>query len=207
MNNIWNPTGAGTQCISWSGTTLSVTSTNFSNTGAAPSSYPAFVRGCHFGNCSSGWTAKQVSAIGSAPSTFSVTPSTAGGPWDIAYDIWLDPTNNNSGQQTGLELMIWLDYTGAQPSGSQIGTATIDGQTWEVRATRMSSWNYVAYRAKGLRSVNIDVKHFLSDVIANRKVNGQAAASAAWFLTSIQAGTEIWQGGSGFSATFSAAVN
>lgn len=53
-------------------------------------------------------------------------------------------------------------------------------------------WNLVSYRANpAVGRVDIDVKHFINDAIS------RGFASSAWFLTSIQAGTEIWQGGVG----------
>lgn len=66
----------------------------------------------------------------------------------------------------------------------------------------MSQWNYVAYRAHGLRSVNLDVKHFINDSIQ------RGYAQSGWYLTSIQAGFEIWQGGTGLKVnSFAAKVN
>ncbi len=200
QNNVWGSSLG--QCISINGTVLSVTSANFNNsTSGSPASYPSFVYGCAYGNCTSGsGLPKQVSAIGSAPSAFSVT--SAGGAWDLAYDIWLDPTARTNGQNTGEEIMIWLDSSGAQPAGSQVATTSIGGQTWEVWFTRMSQWNYVAYRAHGLRSVNIDLKGFINDSVQ------RGYAQNSWYLTSIQAGFEIWQGGTGLKInSFSAKVN
>jgi hypothetical protein len=200
QNDVWG--SSLSQCISVSGTALSVTSANFNNgTSGSPASYPSFVFGCAYGNCTSNsGLPKAIGAISSAPSSFSVT--SAGGAWDLAYDIWLDPTARTNGQNTGEEIMIWLDSAGAQPAGSQVGTASIDGQTWEVWFTRMSQWNYVAYRAHGLRSVNIDVKHFINDSIQ------RGYAQSSWYLTAIEAGFEIWQGGTGLKInSFSAKVN
>jgi len=200
QNNVWGSTL--TQCISINNTVLTVTSANFNNsTSGSPASYPSFVYGCAYGNCTaSSGLPKVVSAISSAPSSFSV--SSAAGAWDLAYDIWLDPTARTNGQDTGEEIMIWLDSSGAQPAGSQVGSVSIDGQTWEVWFSRMSQWNYVAYRAHGLRSVNIDIKHFINDSVQ------RGYAQSTWYLTSVQAGFEIWQGGTGLAVNaFAAKVN
>jgi len=129
--------------------------------------------------------------------TFSVT--TASGAWDLAYDIWLDTAANTSTQNNGAEIMIWLNSAGANPGGFPNivkSGVCIDGHTYDIYETRSSGsgvqWNLVSYRANpAVGRVDIDVKHFINDAIS------RGFASNAWFLTSIQAGTEIWQGGAG----------
>src|ERR1700733_6715348 len=54
MNNVFND-AQGSQCITASGTGFTVTTANHNiATNGAPAAYTAFVRGCHFGTCTSG---------------------------------------------------------------------------------------------------------------------------------------------------------
>src|SRR5262249_43433254 len=149
QNNAWNAGGL-TQCISMTNGAVTVTSASFNlATNGPPASYPSYVFGCHFGNCSpSSGLPKQVSAIQSAPSTFSVTP--AAGAWDLAYDIWLDTSGNTSGQNNGAEIMIWLNaQNGANPAGSIVASnVAIGGNTFNLFKTTMNgsgvTWTYLA---------------------------------------------------------------
>ena len=55
------------------------------------------------------------------------------GAYDVAYDIWFNQAPTTSGQPNGAELMIWLNHKGSiQPYGSQVGTAPIDGRSYQV---------------------------------------------------------------------------
>lgn len=207
QNNIWNDPDQS-QCISLSGNVVTVTSSNHNKaTNGPPASYPSFVYGCHYGNCSAGSPLpKQVSTIASALSVFSV--GTAGGAWDLAYDIWLDTAANRSGQNNGAEIMIWLNSASVNPGGfpnKVASNVSIDGRSYDIYRTTMSgsgvSWNLISYRANpAVNRVDIDVKHFINDAIS------RGAASASWFLTSIQAGTEVWSGGTGLKLNAFGAV-
>ena len=75
MNNVFND-ASGSQCITASGTGFTVTSANHTiATNGPPAAYTAFVRGCHFGNCTTGSNLpKLVSSITGVPSSFSVSP-------------------------------------------------------------------------------------------------------------------------------------
>src|SRR6476619_1024680 len=97
QNNRWGT--SATQCIN-------VTSNGFSivqqdgtgNTSGAPVSYPSIFLGCHYSNCSPGFTPRRISETSSSNSSISMTyPSS--GTWDAAYDIWLNADNNVSGVQ------------------------------------------------------------------------------------------------------------
>ena len=66
--------------------------------------------------------------------------------YDASYDIWFDPTPRTDGQNTGAELMIWLNHTGSvQPVGSEVATVTTwPAATWDVWFGN-SGWNVVSY--------------------------------------------------------------
>jgi hypothetical protein len=196
-NNVWNPQ-AGTQCISMSGTVLTVTSAthnlNPNSPPYAPASYPSIVRGCHYGHCTDTFP-RQVSAITRLPSTFTISP--AAGTWDAAYDIWLDPTPRTNGANTGLEIMIWLSFSGTPfPIGSRTATVSLAGATWEVwlsNGNENGSSRTISYRRTPTATAitNFDAMAFVNDAIA------RGVAQRSWYVTSVQAGFEIWNGGVG----------
>jgi hypothetical protein len=195
QNNVWN-TAAGSQCVSLSGTALTVTSAshnlNPNNPPYMPAAYPSFVRGCHYNRCTDTFP-RQVSAITRMPSTFTI--SRAAGTWNAAYDIWLDPTARRDGANTGLEIMIWIDFSGTpQPIGSRTGSVSLAGSTWEVwqsNGTENGSSRTISYRrgTGNTALTNFDAMAFVNDAV-NRGV-----AQRSWYITSVQAGFEIWNGG------------
>jgi hypothetical protein len=215
QNNRWGTTA--TQCINVTATGLNVTQADGSKPfNGAPKSYPSVFLGCHFGNCSS--SGNFLAPNGTAPNTpaglqasnpafagvtTSVSMSYPGsGVFDAAYDIWFNqqqPTTSTQ-QNNGAEVMVWLNHTGTiQPVGSQVGTATINGATWNVWEGN-TGWNVVSYvRQQTTTSLNFSVSSFFSDAVS------RGFASNSWWLTSIQAGFEPWDGGVGLAVnTFSA---
>jgi len=200
--NEWN--SKQTQCLSVNETAFAVTEANFSLPSAGPpASYPSIYKGCHWGNCTdrSGLPAR-VSSLPAVPSHWAVTPSPSGA-YDIAYDLWFNQTPTTSGQPNGTELMIWLDHAGGvQPAGSRIASVSIAGATWDVWKGPMSGWTYIAYvRETPADSVDLDLRDFVQDALA------RGTLDPAWFLIDVEAGFEIWQGGSGLATrSFSAVV-
>jgi hypothetical protein len=215
MNNVFND-AQGSQCITASGTGFTVTSANHNiATNGAPASYSAFVRGCHFGTCTNNSNLpKVVSTIASIPSSFVVQP--AGNAWDAAYDIWFDRSANTTTRNNALEMMIWLGSANVQPIGSQVDTATIAGATWQVWYTASASPPVISYRRTPATTSmpTFDIMDFVRDAMRRNAgsgtipANGSPALNSAWFVTSVQAGFELWQGGANASVrSFAAAVN
>ncbi len=202
QTNEWNSTK--TQCLSVNETAFAVSEANFSLPSAGPpASYPSIYKGCHWGNCTSqSGLPIQVSSLPPVPSHWTVTSSPSGA-YDIAYDLWFNQTPTTSGQPNGTELMIWLNHRGGvQPAGSQVGTVTLAGAAWDVWKGSMSGWTYVAYvRQTPADSVDLDLRAFTQDAVTRGTIN------PAWYLMDIEAGFEIWQGGSGLATSaFSAVV-
>jgi hypothetical protein len=202
QNNIWQGSD-DTQCISVQGISFEVTrNQNSGNTSGAPTAYPSIFRGCHWGACSpSNPMPRQVSSLSSVPSEWSI--STASGTWDASYDIWFDTGPEPAEQPNGCELMIWINHSGGvQPAGSNQGSATIAGASWEVWVNG-GQWNYIAYRRTSTtNSVNLDLKEFFDDAVSRGQVQ------SAWYLISVEAGFELWNGGVGLSSnSFSVEVN
>jgi len=202
QNNRWGTSAQ--QCINVTSTGFSITSQQGSNpTNGAPVSYPSVYYGCHYTNCSPGTNLPlQVSRISSATSSISYQ-YVSGAIYDASYDIWLDPTPKTNGVNQQ-EVMIWFNRQGSiQPIGSVVGTTTIGGRSWQVWQGSNGSNNVVSYVApSAISSWSFSVLDFINDV------RNRGAITTAWYLTSIQAGFEPWQGGAGLGVTsFSAAVN
>ncbi|WNV88083.1 GH12 family glycosyl hydrolase domain-containing protein [Umezawaea sp. Da 62-37] len=201
QNNRWGT--SATQCLNVTSTGFQITTQQGSApTNGAPVSYPSVFLGCHYNNCSPGSTLPmQVSRIRSA--TSSIDFRYAGGTFDAAYDIWLDPTPKTNGVNQ-VEIMIWFNRQGSiQPIGSVVGTTNVGGRTWQVWRGSNGANNVISYVApSAITSWSFSVMDFVNDVKA------RGAITTSWYLTSIQAGFEPWSGGTGLAVTnFSAAVS
>ncbi|WP_258724079.1 GH12 family glycosyl hydrolase domain-containing protein [Cellulomonas sp. NS3] len=199
-NNRWG--SSATQCIDTTATGFRVTQADGSNpTNGSPKSYPTVYYGCHYGVCSTsgniltnGLQASDPAFAGISTSVSMSYPSS--GTYNAAYDIWFHQSRPTSttGQNNGAELMIWLNRQGSiQPIGSRVGTANLNGATWEVWSGNIG-WNVISYvRTTPTTSLSFNVKTFWDDVVS------RGLGSSAWWLTSIQAGFEPWIGGTGLA--------
>ncbi|MFC0028606.1 cellulose binding domain-containing protein [Micromonospora chaiyaphumensis] len=202
QNNRWGTSAQ--QCINVTSTGFAITRQDgVGNTSGAPVSYPSIFVGCHYTNCSPGTNLPiQVKNISSAPSSISYT-YVSGAVYDAAYDIWLDPTPKKDGVSQ-MEIMIWFNRQGPiQPIGSVVGTASVAGRTWEVWRGSNGSNNVISYVApSAIPSLSFDAMAFINDT------KNRGAITSDWYLTSIQAGFEPWQGGVGLAVnSFSQSVN
>ena len=205
QNNEW---GSGAvECLAAGGPGgFTVTRSTIANsTSGAPGGYPSIYRGCHWGACTprSGLPAPVSRLL--SPGTVTTTWATAQprtGAYDVAYDIWFNRAPRTSGQPDGAELMIWLNHNGpVQPFGSQVSTATIGGRPYEVWFGKQA-WNTITYSmVTGTTSVrDLDIGQFAADALRRGYIQ------KSWYLTDVEAGFELWQGGAGL-ATDSFAVN
>ncbi len=201
QNNRWGT--SATQCIDVSGTGFRLAQADGGvSTGGPPKSYPSVFFGCHYGNCSPGTNLpRQISSIGTARTSITYQ-YTGNSVYNASYDIWLDPTPRRTGvNQT--EIMIWLNRVGPiQPIGSPSGTVSVAGRSWQVWTGSNGSNQVISFVApSAIGSLTFDVMDFV-DVTVSRGLAGNA-----WYLTSIQAGFEPWQGGVGLGvSSFSATV-
>ncbi|WP_082373319.1 hypothetical protein [Nocardia sp. NRRL S-836] len=201
QNNRWGTSAQ--QCINVTSSGFQITRQQGSApTNGAPVSYPSVFLGCHYTNCSPGSTLPmQVSRIRSA--TSSINYRYAGGTYDAAYDIWLDPTPKTNGVNQ-MEIMIWFNRQGSiQPIGSVVGTTNVGGRSWQVWRGSNGSNNVISYVAPSpINSWSFNVLDFVNDV------RNRGAITSSWYLTSIQAGFEPWNGGAGLAVdNFSASVS
>lgn len=126
-------------------------------------------------------------------------------------------------QNDGLEIMIWINSRGytqggttnggiIQPSGKLVTPTPISipgvvGK-WDVWVTneaqlvnQYAGWYVVSYvRVDGVDDFEFDSKWFINDAASRDCVNGEKCASPDWWLTSIQAGFEIWADGDGLAS-------
>jgi hypothetical protein len=201
MNNEW---GADIpQCINVTSGGFALTANHSRPTNGAPASYPAIYVGCHYTACSTGTNLPmQVSEIKSVTSSISYSYP-GSGIYDAAYDIWLDPTPKKDAVNKQ-EVMIWFNRQGQiQPVGSKVASATIGGRTWEVWTGNNGANDVVSYVAPSpIKSWNFSILDFINDT------KTRSGVTNSWYLTSIQAGFEPWQGGTGLAITsFAASVN
>ncbi|MBQ1027327.1 cellulose binding domain-containing protein [Micromonospora sp. C95] len=202
QNNRWGTTAQ--QCINVTNNGFEIITQNGSSpTNGAPTAYPSVFFGCHYTNCSPGTNLPiQVSQISSATSSINYR-YVSNGTYNASYDIWLDPSPKRDGVNQ-MEIMIWFNRQGPiQPIGSPVGNANIDGRNWEVWRGSNGSNNVISYVApSAISSANLNLLAFINDT------RNRGAITNSWYLTSIQAGFEPWQGGVGLAVTnFSAAVN
>src|SRR4051794_14224364 len=196
QNNVWGDDT--TQCINVTNTGFAVTSAvhNLPQNGA-PAAYPSIYAGCHYGNCTSGSglpLAVSDSRFATISTSVSMTYPNNGSVYDASYDVWFDPTPRTDGQNTGAELMVWLNKTGSvHAAGSQVGTVNIAGANWDVWYGNYG-WNVVSYvRQSPVSSINFNVQSFYRDMV------NRGYAQNSWYITSVQAGFEPWVNGTGLA--------
>lgn len=194
QNDVW---GADTaQCVTAFDTGFVVDPANHHKENE-PAAYPSMVFGCNYGNCTTGTPfPRAVSDLGDLRSSWSTAVPPAGD-YNVAYDLWLDPTPRRDGRPTGLEVMVWLKNTPrVQPIGSKKAEVTIAGTTWDVwlGTIDLPTITYVR-RQPTLAVRDLPLHDFVAD--ATRR----GVAKPQWFMTSVQAGFEPWIGGSGLTTS------
>jgi cellulose 1,4-beta-cellobiosidase len=126
------------------------------------------------------------------------------GAYDVAYDIWFNTTPHAAGQPDGTELMVWLNHNGpVQPFGSQAGTASIGGRSYNVWYGKQA-WNTVSYTmtTPATSVTNLDIGQLTADAVSRGYIG------KSWYLIDVEAGFELWQGGAGLATnSFSVGVS
>ncbi|MEV0379251.1 cellulose binding domain-containing protein [Nonomuraea sp. NPDC050643] len=196
QNNVWGASTAQCIDVNQSGGFTVTQAAHNNSTSGAPAGYPSIYAGCHYANCTTGSNLPmQASASGFAGLRSSVSMTYPGsGTYNASYDLWFDPTPRTDGQNTGAELMIWLNRAGSiQPIGSRVGTVSLAGASWEVWFGN-TGWNVISYvRTSPATSLDFTINTFFSDVVS------RGYGQRSWYLTSVQAGFEPWIGGTGLA--------
>jgi hypothetical protein len=134
-----------------------------------------------------------VNSFSSIDSGFHTNAGNVSGTFNAAWDIW---TSSNSGGSTAeWFVMLWIENQGnKQPAGSAETNVTIEGYQWQVWTGGQGEGGgrYIAYVLQGgANSVDVDLRPFFDDAINNRGLPSNQ------YIINIQAGFEIWSGGSG----------
>ncbi|MFF8633994.1 cellulose binding domain-containing protein [Streptomyces pilosus] len=201
QNNRWGTSAP--QCVTATDNGFRLTQADGSvPTNGAPKSYPSVFNGCHYTNCSPGTALPaRISGISGAPTSISYG-YVGDAVYNASYDIWLDPTPRTDGVNR-TEIMIWFNKVGPiQPIGSQVGTATVGGRTWQVWSGGNGTNDVLSFVApSAISSWSFDVMDFVRETVA------RGMAQNDWYLTSIQAGFEPWQNGAGLAVnSFSSTI-
>ncbi|MEU0334663.1 cellulose binding domain-containing protein [Streptomyces sp. NPDC006193] len=202
QNNRWGTSDE--QCVTVTDSGFRISRADGSvPTNGAPKSYPSVYNGCHYTNCSPGTALPaRLSTISRAPTSISYS-YVSNAVYDAAYDIWLDPTPRTDGVNR-TEIMIWFNKVGPiQPVGSQVGTATVAGRQWQVWAGSNGTNDVLSFVApSAITSWSFDVMDFVRQAVS------RGLAQDSWYLTSVQAGFEPWENGTGLAVTsFSSTVD
>ncbi|HEX8345637.1 MAG TPA: hypothetical protein VF657_13025 [Actinoplanes sp.] len=196
-NNLWGRgSGSGWQCV-WDAYTSGNTigwGTNYDWTGQSNSvkSYTSAVLGWHWGwkatntglpvrlnanrNVNTGWS-------------FNVRHN-GGGAMNVAYDLWLHTQSNPTWEhQPSDEIMVWLyRANGAGPVGTRQATVNIAGTNWDLYRGNIG-WNVFSFvRTSNTTSATLNLRDFTNNLISRGWVQNTK------YLTSVQAGTEIFTG-------------
>ncbi|MFD7990128.1 GH12 family glycosyl hydrolase domain-containing protein [Streptomyces mexicanus] len=195
QNNRWGTDAAQCVTVTDSGFRLSRADGSVPTNGA-PKAYPSVYNGCHYTNCSPGTALPaRLDTISTAPTSISYS-YVSDAVYDAAYDIWLDPTPRTDGVNR-TEIMVWFNKVGPiQPVGSQTGTATVAGRTWQVWSGNNGSNDVLSFVApSAIGGWSFDVMDFVRQAVS------RGLAGNDWYLTSVQAGFEPWQNGAGLAVT------
>jgi hypothetical protein len=173
-----------------------------------PSAYPSIYKGCHWttSNCTpNSGLPLRVDNIASVKSSWTPQLSqSSADKFDVAYDIWFNQDQSMPVQPNGAELMIWLTSQGfPNPAGKQIdGPINIGDATYTVWFG-VGGWNIISYVLVNSSSpaisqagtTDLDIWPFIRDAMHRGYIQ------PTWWLMSIEAGFEIWDGGKGLQTT------
>jgi hypothetical protein len=199
--------GRKPECLSNSGrsSNFAIVRSGARVAGREPVAFPNIFLGCSWGVCSPGSGLPMLlDRVHTLVSTWSTTER-ADGVWAACFDIWFDRVRAISGQSGGAEIMIWLNAR-KHPAGRG-PVVTVDHVRWRlshwVTSGAAKRWEYIQFRRVRpvLGVTNLDVSAFI------RLAELDGFVRPRWWLTSVEAGFEIWRGGVGLRTNeFSARV-
>ena len=221
--NQWNTASSGMQVMSYGGDSFfkMTTQTAMVATNGGPTGFPSIFIGANARHSTSGSNLpKPISELTTVPTTWvwndnGTIDDATNNSYNAAYDVWF--STNPAGEPnavgpTGGYLMVWLyKPADAQPIGSAatvIKAVTIPGVpgTWDVWQGKNGTRPCISYVATTtMKSLSFDLNVFIKDAIQNRTGD---TIQAAWHLTNVFIGFEIWRGGVNLETTsFCAIVN
>jgi xyloglucan-specific endo-beta-1,4-glucanase len=196
-NNLWGQdSGSGSQCVrdaapTQEGTIAWGTDWEWSGEETSVKSFVSAVLGWHWSEIdpASGLPV-QVSSGTPVNTVWDYQVSDNPGTMNVAYDLWLHSMNNPTWENDPTdEIMIWpYSAGGAGPIGEQVATVEIGGGTWALHEGNIGWDVYSFVRTDNTTSVEFDLMDFLNYLAENRGLD------ASKYLTSVQAGTEVFVG-------------
>jgi xyloglucan-specific endo-beta-1,4-glucanase len=202
-NNHWGAsTGSGTQCVWRTCQTGDLvgwgTEWNWTGQSNAVKSYASLIFGWQWGwrNNSTGLPV-QISANRSIECGWAFNVQ-ASGTFNVAYDLYAHTISNpGTNDDPTDEIMIWLYRAGgAGPIGAQQGTTTLAGTTWNLHRGSNNRWNVISFvRATNATTQVLNIRDFMNDLVMRNWI------TSSKYLSSIQAGTEVFVGSSRLDTT------
>jgi len=181
---------------------FAVTSSAARRTGSEPAAFPNIFYGCSWGVCSPHTRLPRRLNRLRHPVTSWYTAGHPPGRWDAAYDIWFARRRHTSGQDRGAEIMLWL-RTGGLGRPTAAHSLLIDRRRWQLEhwiTTNPNTgdrWPLIIFRMVHPRRY---VKH-LALMPFFRRVEALGLLHRSWWLTAVEAGFEVWRGGTGLRTT------
>jgi hypothetical protein len=216
--NEWNSSAAQTMAYGGDFFFKMTTQAASTATNGGPTGFPSVFIGANARHSTAGSNLpKPVSALTTVPTTWNwkdngTLADEAANIYNATYDVWFSTNaagEPNAAGPSGGYLMVWLyDPPTAQPIGSvKYPAVTIPGisGTWDVWIGPNGTRPCISYvRTERTLSMSFDLNAFIKDAVQNRPDTIQAA----WHLTNVFIGFEIWKGGVGLETTnFCAVVN
>jgi Glycosyl hydrolase family 12 len=180
------------------GTNYQVVSSAAASKTNAVMAFPEIYTGCSWGICSPGTTLPLPLSEAGQPEVSWDTVQRAPGRWDAALDIWFNPVPIMTGQATGAEMMIWLNAQ-RYPVPRHTRKVWVDGQQWYLQRWTArhhgTHWHYIQFRRvhPTWRVDQLRLMPFIHLAESVRWIKPE------WWLLNIEAGFEIWQGGTGLA--------
>jgi len=158
-----------------------------------------------FSNAVVNFTPKQLSAIGSMPTSWKWSYTGSGIVADVAYDSFLSSSATGSDEY---EVMVWLGALGGagpiSSTGSAIATPTVAGVSWQLFYGLNGSMKVYSFVASSK-----DETDFSGDLLDFYKYLEQSQGlSSSQYLLSVGAGTEPFTGSNAvLTNTYSLSIN
>ena len=194
-NDVIIPTD--TECLTLSPDGFTISRSTARSRGGDTIAFPNIFTGCEWGSCArESGLPRRVARLHSPATSWAVRRPPPG-LWDIGYDIWFSKHFHASGQDHGAEMMIWIGTSGFGPSPGR--PVRIDGIRWWFRhhtaCNSLGCWNYLLFR----RVVQTNTVRNLALAPFIRYSRHQHLLSRSWYMQAVEAGIEIWRGGTGFA--------
>ncbi len=214
QNNDWGVSSASQTLNYGPGTKFKVATQSGTGANHAPASYPSIFTGIGgVGSTNGSGLPLAVSSISATGISTSWTFSNAGvsGSYNAAYDVWFSTSSGGDSKPSapsGGYLMVWFYIpTDNQPVGSLVpnGSATIGGKTFNVWYGTNNGKPVVSYvptsNSNSFTSWTYPLGAFIQDAATRNCSGSTKCIQSSWYLETVYAGFEIWNGGAGLQTT------